>query len=74
LGALPKQLYGANGKDSLDGGAGIDFLSGGNGDDTLTGGTDGSDLFYFENDGRSAGINTITDFQVGSDPLIWRLV
>ena len=56
-------LKGNAGRDSLNGGAGRDVLVGGNGKDTLTGGSD-SDIFKFN---RTAGIDTITDFENGLD-------
>jgi hypothetical protein len=56
-------LNGGGGRDNLNGGAGRDVLVGGTGKDTLTGGAD-SDVFKFN---RTAGSNTITDFEDGLD-------
>jgi Ca2+-binding RTX toxin-like protein len=67
-------LIGGNGKDFLVGSAGDDLLDGGNGTDTLRGGlgndslTGGNrqDIFVFA-DGE--GIDTINNFQLGSDQI-----
>jgi Ca2+-binding RTX toxin-like protein len=67
-------LIGGNGKDFLVGSAGDDLLNGDNGDDTLTGGpgTDtltggnGEDIFVFA---AIEGIDTITDFSLGTDKI-----
>jgi hypothetical protein len=67
-------LIGGNGTDLLLGNAGDDLLYGGNGSDTLTGGlgTDtltggnGEDIFVFAS---GEGIDTITDFKLGTDQI-----
>jgi len=67
-------LIGGNGTDFLVGGAGDDLLDGGNGEDTLRGGlgTDtltggnGPDIFVFAS---GEGIDTITDFSLGTDKI-----
>ncbi|MFC0406657.1 calcium-binding protein [Roseomonas elaeocarpi] len=59
--------YGEPGDDILDSGDGNDVLHGGLGNDRLTGGP-GADLFVIEG-GLLAGIDTITDFEVGVDHL-----
>ncbi|WP_299775767.1 tandem-95 repeat protein [uncultured Tateyamaria sp.] len=56
-------LYGGKGDDYLYGGAGNDSLFGGLGDDVLTGGA-GADEFCFVD---SFGVDTITDFEDGTD-------
>jgi Ca2+-binding RTX toxin-like protein len=62
-GAGDDELRGGIGNDILNGGADNDTLYGGIGNDSLTGGT-GADHFYFRN---SSGVDTITDFTIGSD-------
>jgi Ca2+-binding RTX toxin-like protein len=72
------------GADSLDGAAGNDTLSAGNGNDTLQGGAGndsmtggaGADRFYFGNGAAltaavntQLGIDTVTDFAVGTDKI-----
>jgi hypothetical protein len=67
-------LIGGNGTDLLLGNAGDDLLYGGNGSDTLRGGlgTDtltggnGEDIFVFAS---GEGIDTITDFKLGTDQI-----
>jgi Ca2+-binding RTX toxin-like protein len=67
-------LIGGNGTDFLVGSAGDDLLNGDNGSDTLTGGlgTDiltggnGEDIFVFAS---GEGIDTITDFKLGTDQI-----
>jgi len=67
-------LIGGNGTDFLVGSAGNDLLNGDNGSDTLTGGlgTDiltggnGEDIFVFAS---GEGIDTITDFKLGTDKI-----
>ena len=67
-------LIGGNGKDFLVGSAGDDLLNGDNGTDTLRGGlgndtlTGGNrqDIFVFAS---GEGIDTITDFQLGTDQI-----
>jgi hypothetical protein len=58
-------LVGSAGDDLLDGGNGIDTLRGGLGNDTLTGGNR-QDIFVFASD---EGIDTINDFQLGTDKI-----
>lgn len=60
---------GDDGNDTLIGGAGTDHLSGDDGDDRLTGNL-GEDDFNFGNGLAEAGVDTITDMQVGIDE-IW---
>lgn len=72
-GAGDDELNGNADNDTLSGGFGDDVLNGGAGDDTLTGGADvdtltggtGVDTFDFNSDGE--GVDTITDFTVGTD-------
>ncbi|MEG4279080.1 cadherin-like domain-containing protein [Microcoleus sp. MON1_C1] len=67
-------LIGGNGSDFLFGSAGNDLLNGDNGDDTLRGGPgsdtltggNGPDIFVFAS---GEGIDTITDFKLGSDKI-----
>jgi len=58
-------LIGGNGTDFLVGSAGDDLLDGGNGNDTLRGGL-GEDIFVFA---AGEGIDTITDFSLGTDKI-----
>jgi Ca2+-binding RTX toxin-like protein len=58
-------LVGSAGDDLLDGGNGSDTLRGGLGTDILTGGN-GKDIFVFAS---GEGIDTITDFKLGSDQI-----
>jgi Ca2+-binding RTX toxin-like protein len=58
-------LIGGNGTDFLVGSAGDDLLDGGNGSDTLMGGL-GEDIFVFA---AGEGIDTITDFSLGTDKI-----
>ena len=58
-------LIGGNGTDFLVGSAGDDLLYGGNGTDTLRGGL-GEDIFVFAS---GEGIDTITDFSLGTDKI-----
>jgi Ca2+-binding RTX toxin-like protein len=62
-------LFGGNGNDVLSGRDGYDALYGGNGNDTLSGGL-GNDRFFFE--GGETGVDTITDFTVGTDLIYLR--
>lgn len=57
-------LFGYNGSDSLSGGAGDDLLAGGSGADVLSGGS-GADRFYY--DAPTEGMDSILDFQPGTD-------
>jgi len=67
-------LFGNAGNDTLIGGIGTDFLVGGAGDDLLDGGNDndtlrgglGEDIFVFA---AGEGIDTITDFSLGTDKI-----
>jgi Ca2+-binding RTX toxin-like protein len=61
-------LTGGTGNDSLTGGDGDDFLTGGDGTDTLTGGN-GPDFFVYNN--ITDGIDSITDFNVAEDFLVF---
>ncbi|TAE01977.1 MAG: tandem-95 repeat protein [Oscillatoriales cyanobacterium] len=58
-------LFGDLGNDTLYGGAGDDLLNGGLGNDSLIGG-EGRDRFAIAS---GAGVDTITDFQIGQDLL-----
>ncbi|MEL7468831.1 MAG: M10 family metallopeptidase C-terminal domain-containing protein [Pseudomonadota bacterium] len=58
-------LVGTSGSDELLALGGGDTLDGGTGDDTFTGGT-GADTYRFEN---GDGIDTIVDFEVGTDQI-----
>ncbi|WP_377476117.1 MAG: putative Ig domain-containing protein [Microcoleus anatoxicus] len=58
-------LFGDLGNDTVYGGAGDDLLNGGVGNDSLIGG-DGRDRFVLSS---GAGVDTITDFQIGQDLL-----
>jgi len=59
-------LEGLSGDDTLRGDAGDDLLDGGQGDDIYTGGS-GADQFVFA---EGAGIDVITDFEVGIDQIL----
>ena len=61
-------VYGDSGNDTLDGGKDDDYLSGGLGEDTLSGGQ-GKDSFVFNS--PNEGIDTITDFSVKDDTLVF---
>jgi serralysin len=74
-------LEGGSGKDSLNGGQGNDKLYGGLGDDILVGGRgsdilvggDGADQFIFRRgDSSKEDLDTIQDFQLGSDKIIFK--
>lgn len=60
------KLSGGSGDDTLRGGGSRDTLAGGAGDDSLTGGS-GADRFDFR---AAAGVDTITDFEVGEDVVL----
>lgn len=64
---LFKQIGGSAGRDTLTGTAGDDVITGGIGADTLTGGG-GADQFVFTS--LRDGIDTITDFQPGTDRIV----
>ena len=64
---LFKQIGGTAGRDTLTGTAGDDVITGGIGADTLTGGG-GADQFVFTS--LRDGIDTITDFQPGTDRIV----
>jgi hypothetical protein len=65
-GAGADSLLGGLGADSIVGDIGDDTITGGVGNDTLLGG-DGADDFVFE--AASNGVDSITDFVVGTDDL-----
>lgn len=64
---LVKQITGTSGRDTLIGTPGDDVITGGVGADTLTGGA-GADLFVFTS--LRDGVDTITDFQPGTDRIV----
>jgi Ca2+-binding RTX toxin-like protein len=57
------RMTGDDDANNLDGSGGNDWIEGAGGNDILTGGA-GTDLFVFNDD---AGLDTITDFDAGSD-------
>ncbi|MEX0279735.1 MAG: calcium-binding protein [Arenibacterium sp.] len=59
------KLSGAGGSDDLSGGKGNDIINGGKGKDTLAG-NQGNDRFVFK---KKDGVDTIVDFQLGSDKI-----
>ena len=61
-------LRGGRGEDELFGNRGDDHLRGGRGDDQLTGGAD-ADTFVFS---TKSGDDTITDFEVGVDVILFK--
>jgi Ca2+-binding RTX toxin-like protein len=61
-------LIGGRGTDTLDGAKDNDYLSGGSGNDILTGGK-GKDSFVFNSSNQ--GVDTITDFSVKDDTLVF---
>ncbi|MEV8468180.1 M10 family metallopeptidase [Fluviibacterium sp. DFM31] len=64
-----QDLYGGDGKDYISGGRDNDLLDGGLGDDTLIGGR-GADVFVFQDTLAQAGdVDTIRDFELGSDTI-----
>ena len=62
------RLLANRGNDRLFGGEGNDILTGGSGSDTLSGGIN-DDLFVFNS--FDEGVDTITDFSVGDDTLVF---
>ncbi|MEM9272229.1 MAG: cellulase family glycosylhydrolase [Cyanobacteria bacterium P01_F01_bin.143] len=64
-------LSGGNGNDLINGGNDHDFLSGNGGEDTLIGGK-GSDSFVFHK--LNEGVDTITDFSVKDDLLVFSAI
>jgi serralysin len=64
--ALNNSFWGNAASNVLNGGAGNDYLTGAGGNDTLTGGV-GIDRFHFASPAQ--GVDTITDFGVGTDKL-----
>jgi Ca2+-binding RTX toxin-like protein len=69
IGTKGEDIYqGLNGNDILSGEGGDDTLTGGLGNDTLNGGT-GNDVLVF--DSPNQGIDTITDFSVQDDTLVF---
>jgi Ca2+-binding RTX toxin-like protein len=66
-GAGADQLSGDAGNDKLNGGADNDVLEGGTGNDSMVGGG-GNDSFVF---GLSSGTDSISDFIVGADVLVF---
>lgn len=73
------RLYGGSGNDSMEGGAGNDYLTGGSGDDSLSGGLgkdkliggSGSDQFVFKDVEGDVGRDTIYDFSMDEDSLLF---
>ena len=66
-GAGNDTITGSAGDDVIDGGGGNDMLTGGSGNDILTGG-DGDDTFVF---GANSGDDTVTDFSLADDVLLF---
>jgi Ca2+-binding RTX toxin-like protein len=66
-GAGADQLLGEAGNDKLNGGADNDVLEGGTGNDSMVGGG-GHDSFVF---GLASGVDSISDFIVGEDVLVF---
>lgn len=63
-------MVGLAGNDVMDGNGGDDVLIGGLGNDTLTGGS-GEDLFLFDAKAGKKNLDTITDFSVTDDFLVF---
>lgn len=66
---LADTIDGLAGNDRIDGRDGNDVLHGGRGRDTLTGGT-GKDDFVFDTRLGSGNVDTIRDFEPGSDRIV----
>ena len=64
-------LEGGAGNDQIAGGKGNDFIAAGSGNDILAGGA-GADTFFWEV-GFSEGTDVITDFEFGTDKILFRL-
>jgi serralysin len=73
-----EQVYGSNAgntmtgsvaKEILIGGTGLDAFRGLAGSDTLTGGAGADTFLFLKKDTAGASVDTITDFQVGTDKL-----
>lgn len=69
-GAGDDVVRGYDGDDTLLGGVGDDTLRGEQGDDELTGG-DGADIFRIRSGKWDQGDDVITDFELGSDKLVF---
>lgn len=65
------KLYGRAGDDTIYGGAGIDIIAGESGSDVLEGG-EGADKFVFKSTDGDLDIDTILDFEVGTDDIFLR--
>ena len=65
--SLLKSINGTAGRDAITGTAGDDVITGGIGADILTGGG-GNDQFVFNS--LRDGVDTVTDFQPGSDTIV----
>ncbi|MDT9000281.1 ExeM/NucH family extracellular endonuclease [Paucibacter sp. APW11] len=65
---LVKDINGGNGNDVIKGSDGDDVITGGLGRDTITGGK-GRDQFVYKT--GADGLDTITDFTVGEDKLVF---
>jgi Ca2+-binding RTX toxin-like protein len=68
-----ENVTGGSGNDRISGNDRDNFIKGGGGNDFLTGGL-GKDKFSYQTgatfNGRSIGIDTITDFKIGDDKLV----
>lgn len=63
-------LIGGHGNDYMNGGSGADMLEGGLGKDKLIGGS-GADQFIFKDLGGSMGQDTIYDFSIAEDTMLF---